>query len=120
AALKAGDHAVETVRGTGGEQRRAAGVAERRIGLRFPHTVADVDAEIGPGPAPRGHDRRAISRSLVNERYADAGKDIIAANGGGGFVIGAGAPAVVGGVGGGGGRDRRAVQGGLYGRRHGT
>src|SRR5262249_43117787 len=114
-ALKAGDHAVEIVRGTGGEQRRAGWIAEHRIGLRFSRTVADVDAEIGPGPAPRGHDRRAISwsfgRRLVNERYADAGKDIIAANGGVEFVVDASAHDVVGEVRTGGERNRRRVQG---------
>src|SRR5215831_16283049 len=52
AALKAGDHAVEIVGGTGGEQRRACGIAEHRIGLRFSRAVAGVDSDIRPGPAP--------------------------------------------------------------------
>src|SRR5262249_56570469 len=109
AALKAGDHAVEIVRGTGGEQRRARRIAERRIGLRFSCAVADVYAEIRAGPAPCGDDRRAVSRSLgrrlVDERYADAWKDIIAADGGIELVVDAGAHDVVGDVRTGGERD---------------
>ena len=107
--MKARDHAVEVVRGTGGEQRRARGVAEYRIGLRFSCAVADVDSDIRPGPAPCDRDRCAISRRLEDHRHADAGRAVVAADGGVEFVVDAGAHDVVGDVRTGGERDRRRV-----------
>src|SRR5262249_52954469 len=71
--------------------------------------VADVDAEIVPGPAPCDRDRCAISRRLEDERYADAGNDVITAKGGVEFVVQPGARDVVGDVRTGGERDRRRV-----------
>ena len=95
--MEAGDDAVETVRGAGGEQRRAsARVAEHGIGLRFSGAVAGVDPDIGTGPTPRGHDRRAVRRRLgilVDER--DAGQ-LVSADGRIELVVDAGAHDVVG------------------------
>ncbi len=113
AALETGDDAVDAVRGAGGEQRRAgARVAEHGIGLRFSGAVASVDPDIGAGPAPRRHDRRAVGRRLGffgDERDADAGQ-IVSAEGGVEFVVDAGAHDVVGDVRARGERDGRRVE----------
>src|SRR5260221_14638756 len=67
--------AVEAVRGAGGEQGSAErGIAEDAVGLGLAGAVAEVEAEIRPGPAPRGHDRR-----LGEPRRAIAGGALVIA-----------------------------------------
>src|SRR5262249_57289675 len=68
AGLYAADDAFEAVRGAGGEQRSAErDIAEDGVCLGLAGAVADVETEIGPGPAPCRQDRR-----LVEQRRAVA------------------------------------------------